>query len=388
MNHLEKLHQTAVNEFQQAFGNTPTCVASAPGRVNLIGEHTDYNDGFVLPMAIDRSTILAARPRNDSTIRIRDAFYDGEASIDLSQPVTTGEPKWSNYIRGVIAGMQQTDIPVKAFDAIIASDVPGGAGLSSSAALEVATATLLEGLAQLKLNPVDKALLCQKAEHDFAGMPCGIMDQFISAMGQRGNALLIDCRSHETRQVALDDPDVAILIIDSRVKHALVDGEYAQRRASCEQAAQALGIKALRDATMADLDARSTNLDTTTYQRARHVITENDRTVRAADAADQHDWNKFGQLMLKSHDSMRDDFTITTPEIDRLVELAVEIGADDVYGSRMTGGGFGGSTVTLIKAQNASTIADQILDAYQQTFNIEARWFITTPSPGGQLLNA
>ncbi|MEQ9460325.1 MAG: galactokinase [Phycisphaeraceae bacterium] len=382
----DPLAQQALAAFRAAYSAEAEVVAAAPGRVNLIGEHTDYNDGFVLPMAIDRRTVLAARRQSDSVARIRAEGFEGEAVIDLTQPIARGMPDWSNYVRGTLAFSLEAGLDVPGFDAVIVSDVPTGAGLSSSAALEVATATLAEALAGRQLDPVQKALLCQRAEHEFAGMPCGLMDQFISAMGQEGHALLIDCRTHVTRQVALDDEDLAVLIIDSRVKHALVDGAYAQRRAACEKAAEALGVRALRDAGLAVLQAHRDRLDEITFRRARHVITENDRTLRAADLAQSHDWTGFGRLMLESHASMRDDFKITTAELDRLVDLLMSLGGSNAYGSRMTGGGFGGCTVSLVRSDAANDLAGEVAAAYQQAFGVEPRWFVTTPSAGGRVI--
>jgi galactokinase len=384
---LEALIDRARSAFRGAFDAEAQVIVGAPGRVNLIGEHTDYNDGFVLPMAIDRTTILAARSRPHSTARIRADGFEGVAVLDLRQPILKGEPPWSNYVRGALAYSREAGLELPGFDAVIVSDLPTGAGLSSSAALEVATATLAEALTGRRLDPVAKALLAQRAEHEYAGMPCGIMDQFISAMGQAGHALLIDCRSHATRQVALDDPDLAVLIIDSRVKHALVDGAYAERRQSCEQAAAVLGVRALRDASLADLEAARSRLDATAFRRARHVITENDRTTRAADCAEARDWSAFGRLMLESHASMRDDFEITTPELDRLVELMMDLGEEDAYGSRMTGGGFGGCTVSLVHAKRAESLAQEIAEAYLKAFDTECRWFVCTPSEGGRVLS-
>ncbi|WP_428386666.1 galactokinase [Mucisphaera sp.] len=387
MSHPKDLAAKASAAFRNTFAAAPAVIAAAPGRVNLIGEHTDYNDGFVLPMAIGRHTCIVANPNSSNTAVIHADGFPGIATIDLDQPITPGEPSWSNYVRGVLSLMIERAIDIPGFDAIITSNVPTGAGLSSSAALEVATATLVEALTNHPIDPVEKALLCQQAEHTFAGMPCGIMDQFISTMGQADHALLIDCRSHTTRQVKLDDPDLAVLIIDSKAKHALVDGEYAQRRQACEQAAKALNVDALRDATMNDLDQAKNRLDETTFRRARHVITENQRTRAAADLADKNDWASFGQLMLQSHASMRDDFEITTPELDRLVELATACGPEHVHGSRMTGGGFGGATVSLVKADTATETAQRITDQYLAETGIQTKGFITQPSDGGQILH-
>ncbi|HEX7009013.1 MAG TPA: galactokinase, partial [Phycisphaeraceae bacterium] len=343
--------ERAVASFRKMFGREPTCAAAAPGRVNLIGEHTDYNDGFVLPMAIERQTLIVAAPRADQEAHLVSTGVDSRAVFPVSPDLQPGQPAWANYVRGVVHGCLTRGLSVSGFDALIDSTVPTGAGLSSSAALEVAAATLIEALTGQRLDPVDKALLCQQAEHTFAGMPCGIMDQFISALGQAGQALLIDCRSHQTRAVPMDDPALAVLIVDSKVKHELTGGEYAQRRAQCEAAARALEVSALRDATLEQLAQAYADEDQVEYRRARHVIRENQRTLDFADAAAARDWAKAGQLMFESHASLRDDFEVSCPELDLLVELAAaRVDRGQVWGSRMTGGGFGGCTVSLVRA--------------------------------------
>ena len=250
MNPESNLGAAATILFQESYGRPPAWVAAAPGRVNVIGEHTDYNDGFVLPMAIERYTTIAAAPNQSSIVRLRSPIGAGEATIDLGQTLKPG-PKghWANYPMGVVAGFLSRGIRPAGFDAVIHTTVPLGGGLSSSAALEVATATLLEAVTGHRLDPVEKALLCQTAEHEYAGMPCGIMDQFISALGRKDHLLLLDCRSRETRLVPMTDPTVSVLIINSNVKHELTGSEYPMRRKQCETAAAALGVRSLRDAT-------------------------------------------------------------------------------------------------------------------------------------------
>ena len=375
--------------FEHRFGRAATLAAAAPGRVNLIGEHTDYNDGFVLPMAIERHALILAALRDDQTIQLSTtveklddvSFACGQD--DAITVETQTDNTWANYLKGVMAGFVQRGVALPGMDVLIASTVPSGGGLSSSAALEVSMATLLEQVTGHQLDPVDKALLCQKAEHDYADVPCGIMDQFISAMAVADHALLIDCRSHETQAIALSDPAVSVLIINSNVKHALVDGEYRQRREQCEQASAGLEVKALRDADMTMLEAARTKLDETVYRRARHVITENQRTVHAAQALQTQAWQRAGELMFESHASMRDDYEITVEPIDLLVKLANEFTkTGEVYGSRMTGGGFGGCTVTLVRTDAAQAVCDSILQNYQKQTGIEATAFITRPAAG------
>ncbi|MEM6750784.1 MAG: galactokinase, partial [Planctomycetota bacterium] len=334
----------AETAFADAYGRAATVVVSAPGRVNLIGEHTDYNDGFVLPMAIDRKTVIAAAPRDDGRVRVRSTGVDGELDLDLGQPLTRGEPSWSNYVRGPLALAAEQGWNPPGFDAMLHSTVPAGGGLSSSASLEVATLTLIEALTGRAMDPVDRALIAQKAEHEFAGVPCGIMDQFASSLGRAGHALCIDCRDRTARHVPLDDPGVAVLIINSNVKHQLTGGEYAERRAQCEAAAKALGVPALRDAGAAMLKAARGDLDPVVFQRARHVIDENQRTLDCVRALGARDYPAVGDLMFASHASLRDDFAVSTPELDKLVALAEAERDAGVIGSRMTGGGFGGCT--------------------------------------------
>ncbi|WP_432798944.1 galactokinase [Poriferisphaera sp. WC338] len=379
--------QGLTNSFEQQFGRKPTHAAIAPGRVNLIGEHTDYNDGFVLPMAIERHTIVLAAKRDDSEAHVKSTAFDDVAVFAVEPSLGKGEPSWSNYIRGAVAYSLEKGVNPGGFDALLESTVPAGGGLSSSASLEVATATLCEVLADKKLDPVEKALLCQKAEHNFAGCPCGIMDQFISALGHEGAALLIDCRSYETRQVKLDDPSVSILIINSNKSHELTGGEYAERRAQCEAGATALGVKALRDATIEQLVAAKDGLDDLTFRRAHHVITEIDRTVKAADAFDTGDYNTVGELMFASHESLSNDFQVSTPELDLLVELAKPLAKEGkLYGSRMTGGGFGGCTVTLVKTAHAEEVQKAITEVYEAKLGIKPSAFITKSAAGAREL--
>ena len=274
-----------------------------------------------------------------------------------------------------------------ALDLQVDSRVPLGGGLSSSAALEVATATLVEAVTGRPLDPVEKARLCQWAEHNFAGVPCGIMDQFSSALGAEGRLLLIDCRTETHELVPLDDPGVAVLVINSNVKHELTGGEYAERRGQCEAAARILGVKALRDVTLAQLEAARDKLEPIIYRRARHVVGEDERTTAAAAALRAGDWARVGELMYASHESLRDDFEVSCPELDVLVELASEIGADGgVIGSRMTGGGFGGCTVTLVRTGREREIAARIGREYERRTGAAATPFVTKPARGAHVV--
>jgi len=380
--------------FTERFGDKPTTAVAAPGRVNLIGEHTDYNAGFVCPVAIERQCVIVARANGDpdKTCRVISTQLPEPAEFKANtelRPDTPGVPKWGRYVTGVVKGCIDAGLDVPGFDAVLDSTVPAGGGLSSSAAIEVATATLLEALTGQQLDPVDKALIAQHAEHLFAGVPCGIMDQFISAMGQAGHALLIDCKTNTPTAVPMDDPAVSLLIINSNVSHELVGGEYAQRRAQCEAAARAMGVATLRQATLDQLDKAFAKgqVDRVANQRARHVITENRRTTQAADKLREKDWSAVGQLMNQSHASLRDDFAVSCEEVDLLVELTQELGEDGgVYGSRMTGGGFGGCTVSLVKTEKAQDIAELITKRYQDELEIQPDAFVTKAAAGARVL--
>jgi galactokinase len=387
---LQELTAHVSQQFAKTYGRQPRWIVAAPGRVNVIGEHTDYNDGFVLPMAIERYAIMAADRSVDgkNVIQIRDTAKGVEpALIDLSAPVKPGTPKWGNYPRGVIAGFLARGIKLGGLDVLLHSTVPLGGGLSSSAALEVCTATLLETVTGKKLDPVEKALLCQKAEHDFAGMPCGIMDQFISVMGQQNHLLLLDCRSRKPELVPMADPSVAILIINTNVKHELTGSEYPTRRKQCETAAKMLGVPSLRDATAKVLESTKGKMDEVVYRRARHVIGEIERTVHAAEGVRASNWTTVGQLMYASHRSLRDDYEVSCKELDAVVEIAESIGIKGgVYGCRMTGGGFGGCAVALVKAGAVEEISKKIAADYKKKTGIEATIFGSRPAAGATVL--
>lgn len=373
--------------FLKAFDACPRWVASAPGRVNLIGEHTDYNDGFVLPMATEQRTAIAADLTNDHIVTLHSVTTGDSARFSLEGELQRGDPAWSNYVRGVIAGFKQLNLPVSGFNAVIESDVPLGGGLSSSAALEVATATLLEAIAGQKLEPIPKALLCQHAEHQFAHVPCGIMDQFIGVLGQKDHLLLIDCRTRQGELVPFADRSLALLIINTNVRHTLADGEYGKRRDQCQAAARALKISALRDATPAKLEAAKDKMEKVIFHRARHVITENKRTLEAARLVPTGEWEAVGRLMYESHNSLRDDYGVSCAELDLVVQLADKIGVSGgVFGCRMMGGGFGGCAVALVKTEQARRIAETIGEAYLAQTRNYASLFLSRPGEGASLV--
>lgn len=384
---LESTAERTAEMFSKCFGHPPRWKAAAPGRVNLIGEHTDYNDGFVLPMAIDRYTVLAGDRNTRREVKLNSVTTGETATFSLRGPVEPGPPSWSNYIRGVVAGFQERGVKVGGFDAIIDSTVPFGGGVSSSAALEVATATFLEAMTRQKLEPIEKALLCQRAEHAFAGVPCGIMDQFTSVLAQQDHALLLDCRSRTATPVRMTDPAVTVLIINSNVRHKLVDGVYASRRRQCEEAARLLKVPALRDATLPALEAARASMDPVVYRRAHHVITENERTLQAARSLQAGDWAQVGQLMYASHASLRTDYEVSCAELDAIVDSAKALGeAAGVLGCRMTGAGFGGCAVSLVQTASVKTIARKIQEAYENKTGNMPTIFPSRPGGGARIV--
>jgi galactokinase len=389
---LTELRDFTAAQFNQVYGRAPRWIVAAPGRVNVIGEHTDYNDGFVLPMAIERYTVIAAAPgaKGGKQVELRSSENFDPALIDLSQPLKPfAKGSWGNYPAGVLAGFLQEDIILDGFQAFVHSTVPLGGGLSSSAALEVATATLLETMTGRTLDPVQKALLCQQAEHQYAGVPCGIMDQFISVMGRKDHLLLLDCRSRKPELVPMSDPAVALLVTNTNVKHELGSGQYAARRAQCEAAAKVLGVSSLRDATPAMLEQAKSRLEEVVYRRARHVIGEIGRTVLAAREIRASNWANTGHLMYASHDSLRDDYEVSCSELDEVVTIARNIGVKGgVYGCRMTGGGFGGCTVALVKTDAVDSVSKQIAEDYKRKTGIEATIFVSRPAAGATVLQA
>jgi galactokinase len=391
MTSLQKLAADTAQQFAKTYGRPPRWIVAAPGRVNVIGEHTDYNDGFVLPMAIEHYAVMAAdRPADGgNVIQIRDVSGVEPVLVDLSAPIQPGEPKWGNYPRGVLAGFLARGLNPGGLDVLLHSTVPLGGGLSSSAALEVATATLIETVTGKKIDPVEKALLCQKAENDFAGVPCGIMDQFISVMGRQNHLLLLDCRSHKTELVPMSDAAVSLLIINTNVRHELTGGGYGQRRLQCEAAAKILGVPALRDATAEMLESAKDKMDEVVFRRARHVIGEIERTVHAADGVRASNWPTVGQLMYASHASLRDDYEVSCKELDAAVEIAEDIGfKGGIYGCRMTGGGFGGCAVALVKTELVEAISEQIAAGYKKQTKIEATIFVSRPAAGATVIKA
>lgn len=383
---MENLIKAVTQSFNQVFSNQPAYLIQAPGRVNLIGEHTDYNDGFVLPCAINYQTVVAASPRSDSLVRVVAVDYDDQTDeFDLSQEIEFLPNKmWANYIRGVVKCLLQRGYSFNGADISVSGNVPQGAGLSSSAALEVVIGQTFKELYQLPISQAEIALNGQQAENEFVGCNCGIMDQLISAEGKEGHALLIDCRSLETQPVSMPE-DMSVVIINSNKKRGLVDSEYNTRRQQCEEAAQIFGVKALRDVTMEQFEQRQAELSEVVAKRARHVISENDRTVAAAKALADGNMQLMGELMAQSHVSMRDDFEITVKEIDLLVEMVKTV-IGEQGGVRMTGGGFGGCIVSLVPPQRVDAVIATVEEKYHAQTGLHASIYVCHATSGACLI--
>ena len=368
---MRETEQKAAQAYGEQFGEEPDLVASAPGRINLIGEHTDYNGGFVLPCAIDR--------------RIAVAVGTGEGGLYSADFDETREPgerddSWANYPRGVAWAMGEAGHEVGSFNAAFAGDVPLGSGLSSSAAIEAATALALDALLGLGIGRKDLAVLCQRAENDYVGVASGIMDQYASLLCEAGAALLVDCRSLEARSVPLDlaAADLILVVCDTRVERGLADTGYNDRRATCERASRTLGLEELRDAAETDLD----RLSGEELKRARHVVSENARVHEAVEALKNGDFDEFGRLMYASHASLRDDYEVSTPELDTFVETAKEHGAT---GARLTGAGFGGCAIALVAEAQTDELAKACKQAFTDANFKKPAFYQFVPAAGAEL---
>ncbi|MEV4631283.1 galactokinase [Micromonospora sp. NPDC049523] len=377
----------ATEGFTSGYGEQPAGSWAAPGRVNLIGEHTDYNDGFVLPFALPQQTVVAVTPRPEPNWTVWSEQSGERIDFDLADVTEPGRVTgWGAYVAGVVWALRDAGFDVPGARLAIASDVPLGAGLSSSAALESAVLTALAELGGLDLPVDDRPALAQRAENVYAGMPCGIMDQSASIRCRDGHALFLDCRSLEVEQIPfdLDAAELAVLVVDSRAPHRHVTGEYAARRAACEAAATALGVPALRDVTVDGLDETLARLDDPVVRRrVRHVVTENQRVLETVALLRAGRVREIGPLLTASHASMRDDFEITVPEIDTAVEAALTAGA---YGARMTGGGFGGCVLALVDANRLDPVTTAITKAYAAQGFTAPRTFPAVPAPGAHRL--
>ncbi|MEQ4674137.1 galactokinase [Providencia vermicola] len=383
---MELLKQTVASSFEKTFGYPADTYVQAPGRVNLIGEHTDYNDGFVLPCAIDYQTMTAASKRGDRIIRVVAADYDNDCDeFSLDDEITfLPEKMWANYIRGVVKFLLERGFSFNGCDIAVSGNVPQGAGLSSSASLEVVIGQTLKSLYQLDISQQEIALNGQQAENQFVGCNCGIMDQLISACGDEGHALLIDCRSLELFPISIPD-DLVVMIINSNKQRGLVGSEYNTRRQQCEEAAKTFGVKALRDVSYEDFLLKQHQLSPLVAKRAKHVISENERTLLSAKALTENDLLLLGQLMAQSHISMRDDFEITVKEIDTLVDIVKSV-LGSQGGVRMTGGGFGGCVVALMQQQFVQPVINAVEAQYANKTGLHADIYVCQPSQGAGVI--
>jgi len=378
--------------FNQKFRDTGLIKGafSAPGRVNLIGEHTDYNEGFVLPIAIEKKIIMLGQLRNDRLVQIFDLGYKADAKFSLDNLSPYKKESWVNYLMGVMDEMQKAGYLLQGVNIIFISSIPKGAGLSSSAALEVVTALTMVKLNSLEIKPVEMARLCQQAENNFVGVACGIMDQYISCLGQKNYALLIDCRSNDYDLIPFNDHNYQIVICNSKVQRGLVNSEYNKRKEECKMAAEFFKhklnreIRALRDITIDEYKKYQSQLPETIARRARHIISENDRVQIGVQALRIGNYSTFGQLMIESHKSLRDDYEVSCKELDLLVDLALE--QEGVLGARMTGAGFGGCTVNLIEKNYIIAFKESIKNKYKKMTGINPDIYLTPPAEGAKVL--
>ena len=373
--------QRITEVFEKRFGGRPAIVARAPGRVNLIGEHTDYNDGFCLPMAIDRATWIALRP-GDGAVTVHALDMDDALTFALDDLPRDGA-QWGRYVTGVAWALQQNGYALRGWEGVLSGDVPIGSGLSSSAALELAVARAFAAVSGFAWDATRMAQIAQQTENRWLGLQTGIMDQLISANGVAGHALLMDCRSLTLEPAPLP-PGVAVVVMDTKTPRALVTSAYNTRRAECERAAEALGVPALRDAGLADLARAADRLDPVVLKRARHVISENERTLAAAAAMRAHDAVALGRLMDASHDSLRDDYEVTSATLDAMVNSARR--QPGCLGARMTGAGFGGCAIALVRAADVTPFMTAVAGEYQQHTGLTPDLFVARPSAGAGLV--
>ncbi len=378
-----RLPETVQAQFIAEFGAEPAFIVRAPGRVNLIGEHTDYNDGFVFPMAIDRATYIALRPRDDKQVVAVSLDMQERRAFSLDDLPRPTETKWIDYLVGVAWSLRERGYRLRGWEGLLSGDVPIGSGLSSSAALELATARAFYEVSGFEWDPAAMALACQAAENEWLGVKCGIMDQMISAAGVADRALLIDCRSLETASAPLP-PATVVVILDTNTRRGLVDSAYNERRAQCEAAARHFGVKALRDVPGELFAQREHELEPLMRARARHVITENERTLRARAAMQAGDARTLGQLMVASHISLRDDFEVSSPALDAIVACANAESA--CYGARMTGAGFGGCAVALAQADGVERFVRRVGACYRAATGNEPIITVTGASRGAGTL--
>jgi len=368
-------------EFERYFGHPPSFVVRAPGRVNLIGEHTDYNDGFVLPIAVDRAVWIALGPTFTQKVILHSLELKRSAEFSLEK-IKHENQEWVEYIKGIAWALQQAGYLLKGWEGLITSDIPMGAGLSSSAALELAAARAFAAVSGYPWEAIKMAQIGQQAERDWVGVNCGIMDQMISALGQAGHGLLIDCRSLKTESVPLP-PDITVVVLDTATRRGLVDSAYNERREQCKMAARFFGVPALRDVSQTEFDAKAEALDPVVFRRARHVIKENIRTLQAAHTMSQKDAVKLGQLINASHISLRDDFEVSSPELDQMVDCAQQESA--CYGARLTGAGFGGCAIALVHADAVQKFTETVTINYQTATGLQPEIYVCTATDGATI---
>jgi galactokinase len=370
------------HSFESYFNAKPEFIVRAPGRVNLIGEHTDYNDGFVLPMGIDRAVWLALRPRDDGKVRLFSLDLEADSAFELNS-LLKGDG-WAEYPKGVAHQLLEEGYQLQGFDAVMTGDVPLGAGLSSSAAVELAVARAFSVVSGFPWDPIKMAKLAQKAENKWVGVNCGIMDQMASSACREGQALFLDCRSLEIQYAPLPT-GVSIVILDTSTRRGLVDSAYNERRSQCEEAARFFGIKALRDISVEEFNKRSkSGLNELAARRAKHIVTENERVLEAMQAMKSGNVKRLGELFNASHDSLRDDFEVTNDALNIMVDCAREQG--NCYGARMTGAGFGGCAVALVKEDNAEEFVKSVSTAYKQKSGLEAAVYVCKASEGASIV--
>ena len=373
--------ETLTKKFEELYQVAPQAISIAPGRVNLIGEFTDYNDGFVLPCALEYATRVVYRPREDDKIVVHSMSYPGEKDeFSVSGDIAKGDSQWGNYIRAMAFVFKRAGFSLKGVDLLIESDVPQGSGLSSSAALEVSIGGVFNAIGNFGLSEQKIAVLGQEAENDFMDCQCGIMDQLISAEGEKNHALLIDCENLETEAISIPE-DLSIVIVNSNYPRKLVDSEYNQRRIDCEQAASKMGVKTLRGATLDKLMQAKSDMSENEYKRAHHVITENARVIAATVALKNNDMDGLRSLMTGSHVSLRDDFEVTVPATDGLVNIC-QAALEHRGAVRMTGGGFGGAIVCLCRAEDVDSIKAAVEENYEKEFNLTADIYVCKAGNG------
>lgn len=387
---LENRIAQLVDKFTEVHCASPEVVVRAPGRVNLIGEHTDYNDGYVLPVAIDRDVLIAASPTTDLLVSLYSTNFDRVSSFRLDRPIRKDAlNEWSNYPRGVVSMLHKRRIRLLGANMAIEGDIPLGSGLSSSAALEVASAMALKAMNNFEMEETEMALLCQAAENQFVGVNCGIMDQFISCLGKKDHALFLDCRTLEHELVPLPAEGVKVIVADTMKKRGLVDSEYNLRRAQCEEAVSILktylpGARALRDVTVADFRRYGSFLPPTVRRRAEHVVYEDERVLKSVEALRAGKIDSFGRLMNQSHESLRDNYQVSCRELDAMVDAARKVSG--VYGSRMTGAGFGGCTVSIVADEAVEEFLKRVPEEYKARIGVNPAVYVCTPESGAEVL--